>query len=165
MSHRIAWVLAFATAVGFLGWITAAVRRDRLRSAFLGRGRGSLVGGIAVGAALALPTALLLTGLPVSVNLPATGGFLAIVVACFAVLDRGYVSTLVAIAIPVALLRFASLGCDTPTGVAATCVPPSPEVAAAQAAAGALAVSALGYLVGRGVLAVRQLLASKPPAA
>lgn len=161
MSHRIVWVLASVTAVGFSGWLAVANRRNRLRSALLGRGQYPLVGGFALGAALSVPAALLLHQLPVSVNLPATGGVLAIAAAGFAVFDRGYLPSLVATAVPIVLLRFASRGCtDTPSGTAAVCVPTPPGTAVLEAAAGALAVSALGYLVGRSALVLRRSVAA-----
>jgi hypothetical protein len=160
------WALAVATTVGFLGWLAAAARRECLRVVLRGRGRRPLVAGVAVGAALSLPAALLLHGLTASVNLPVTGGFLAVAAAGFAVLDRGFVPSLVATGVPIALLRFASRGCgDTPSGLAAVCVPTPPEIAALQAVAGALAVSALGYVVGRSALLVGRSVAPNSPAA
>jgi len=165
MSHRVVWTLAVVVAVGVLGWLVVSKSRTRFRTALLGQERYPLVGGLVAGLALLLPAALLLHGLPVSVNVPATGGLLAVAAAGFAVFDRGYVPSLIAVGIPIALLRFATRGCgDSPPGAAVMCRPIPVPVATLEAIGGALAVSAIGYLVGRSALVLRRSVATDPAA-
>ncbi|ELZ28152.1 hypothetical protein C475_05085 [Halosimplex carlsbadense 2-9-1] len=152
MVDRFGSFAALLVGAGVVGWFVREWRRDRLQTTLVGRGWRGLAMALAVGAAVAAPSLVAQTSSPwIAVGVP---GVLLVGVSVGAgVADAGVVPSWLATGFPLVLLAFAERGCDdTPSGAAAVCaVPPPAWLVALGAVAGAGALTAAGYPLGRGL--------------
>jgi hypothetical protein len=151
MVDRLGLFAALLVGAGVVGWFVREYRRGRLRTTLLGRGWRGLAGAVATGAVVVAPSLVAQASSPwTAVGVP---GVLLVGVSVGAgVADAGVVPSWLATGFPLVLLAFARRGCgDTPSRMAAVCAAPPPAwVVALGAVAGAGALAAVGYPLGRG---------------